>query len=98
MSDLTALSIVVRGSDHVETSLGEQVVMMSLSRGKYYALDETGRRIWDLVQEPTAIRAIVETLTGEYDVEPARCEAEVLAFLHDMLGNGLVRWVGEVPA
>src|SRR5438105_2368645 len=90
MPSLNLNSIVVRGSRHVETEVAGQVFMMSLEEGKYFALDASARRIWQLIAQPMSLRSIVSALTDEYDVEPARCEAEVLGFVESLLSRGLI--------
>lgn len=83
-------SVVARGTDHVETRMGEQTVMMSIEQGRYFALEESGQRIWELMEEPIRVSSIVERLTEEYDVPRERCEAEVVSFLEQMRAQGLV--------
>lgn len=83
-------SVVARGRDHVETRMGEQVVMMSIEQGRYFALEESGQRIWELMEQPVPVRDIVDRLTEEYDVPRERCETEVLSFLEQMRQQGLV--------
>lgn len=90
MGAISLDTVVRRGGDHVETRMGAQTVMMSISQGKYYALEDTGQRIWELMNQPVAVCAIVDLLTREFDVERTRCEAHVLAFLEELRENGLV--------
>lgn len=82
---------IVRGEGHVETHVDGQTLMMSLERGRYFALERTGQRIWSLIDRPVAVSDIVETLMSEYDVGRQECEAQVLAFIEDLASNGLVR-------
>lgn len=82
-------TIVARGADHVEAQMGSQTVMMSVSRGKYFALDGTGQRIWECLAEPAAVGDIIEHLVREYDVERDRCAAEVVSFIAELMDNGL---------
>ncbi|HUF87243.1 MAG TPA: lasso peptide biosynthesis PqqD family chaperone [Thermohalobaculum sp.] len=83
-------TVVVRGSEHVEAEMGGQTVMMSIARGKYFALDGTARRIWELVAEPASVAEIVDRLVAEYEVDRERCTAEVMAFVRELLDNGLI--------
>lgn len=71
--------------------MGGQTVMMSIERGKYFALEASGQRIWEMMAEPVQVSDIVDRLTAEYDVPRERCEAEVLQFLGDLKQNGLLR-------
>jgi hypothetical protein len=89
MPKIGADTVVSRGSDHVETQLSGDTVMMSISRGKYFAVGGTGQRIWECMSEPLSIGEIVSRLVAEYDVDRDRCEAEVLAFVGTLIDNGL---------
>lgn len=82
-------TVVARGADHVEAQMGSQTVMMSISRGKYFALDGTGQRIWECLAKPVAVGEIVEQLVREFDVEHERCAADVLSFVSELMANGL---------
>jgi hypothetical protein len=66
-----------------------QTVMMSIPRGKYFAIDGTGQRIWECLAEPASIGEIVDRLVQEYDVERDQCETEVIAFVGDLIESGL---------
>jgi hypothetical protein len=82
-------TVVERGSEHVETEMVGQTVMMSITRGKYFALDGTGQRIWECLAEPVSIGQIVEQLLDQYEVGREQCETEVIAFLGETMKNGL---------
>lgn len=88
---LSAHSTVIRGSDHVETVVGDQIMMMSVAQGKYFALESTARRIWQLAESPTTIDTIVDQLITEYDVPRDVCLREVLVFVGDLVSNGLLQ-------
>ena len=90
MKDIGLETVVVRGAEHVEAPLGGQTVMMSIARGKYFALDGTGQRIWELISEPMRVGEIVDRLTEEYDVDREQCTAEVKSFVAELAENGLV--------
>lgn len=89
MTDLSQETIVGRGSEHVETRAGDQTLMMSVEQGKYFSVDQTANRIWDLIETPRSVAEIIKTLTDEYDVSTDDCEAQVKAFLGELISNGL---------
>lgn len=89
MTKIGLETIVARGSEHVETEMVGQTVMMSIARGKYFALDGTGQRIWECLIEPVSIGQIVERLLDQYEVDREQCEAEVIFFLGETMENGL---------
>ena len=89
MKELSLQTVVVRGAEHVETRVGDQTLMMSVAHGKYFSVDATASRIWDMIEHPTALSDVVATLTREYDVSPDDCEAQVKSFVGDLISNGL---------
>jgi hypothetical protein len=56
----------------------------------YLGLDEVGQRIWDLIEEPRSLDAVVDTLLEEYDVDRATCERDVSAFVAALEDHKLV--------
>ena len=89
----TSRSQVATTDDQVSTSVGGEVVILGMHDGVYYGLDTVGARLWSLLREPRLVSEIVETITGEFDVEALRCERDVLALLEDLRARGLVREV-----
>lgn len=89
MKELSLQAVVVRGTEHVETRVGDQTLMMSIEHGKYYSVDATAGRIWDLIERPIALSEIVSALMRDYDVSSEECEAQVKSFVGDLILNGL---------
>jgi len=83
-------SIVVAAPDQVSSELGGEVVILNLKAGVYHGLDATGARIWELIQEPRTLGEVRDTLLSEYDVEPDRCERDLLELIASMAAAGLV--------
>ena len=80
---------VAAAKGQVSSDLGGEVAILDLDSGIYYGLDEVGARIWELVQEPTAVEEVLATVVGEYDVELVRAERDVLALLQRLVDEGL---------
>jgi hypothetical protein len=87
---ITTDSIVVASPDQVSSDLAGEIVMLNLASGTYYGLDEVGARIWNLVQQPTPVSAVRDAILDEYDVEPERCEQDLLVLLADLDRAGLI--------
>jgi hypothetical protein len=83
-------STVVAPKDQVSSDLGGEVAILDLKAGVYYGLDAVGARIWSLIQEPRTVNEIRDILLEEYDVEPERCERDLLALLRRLADEGLV--------
>jgi len=87
---LQAASLISRNPELLAAPAGNELVMLSVDAGHYYGLDPIGRRIWEFLETPATVADICARLVAEYDVEPAQCEADVLAFLDDLLAQGLI--------
>ena len=83
-------SIVVASGDQVSSDLAGEIVMLNLKNGTYYGLDDVGARIWSLLQEPQPVAAVRDTILDEYEVEPERCERDLLALLRELQDSGLI--------
>jgi hypothetical protein len=81
---------VVQGEDNIVSDMDGEKVMLSVRNGKYYNLGELGGEIWDLIAEPVPVRRVVESLLERYDVAPSVCEAQVLAFLTELMEERLI--------
>lgn len=80
----------VRTPDALWTEFDGQVVVMSVSSGKYFEVKGVGADIWKLLEERRAAADIVRHLVGRYRVEAESCEQDVLTFLRSMLDAGLI--------
>ena len=67
-----------------------ETVMMDIENGKYYSLGKTGSVIWDLLEQPRSLNSICEVLSSRFAVSPETCEADVSAFLKQMLDQNLI--------
>jgi hypothetical protein len=83
-------STVVAAKDQVSADLAGEAVILNLVSGVYYSLDTVGTCIWDLIQEPRTVNQVRDVLLEEYEVEPDRCEREIVAFFEQLLDVGLI--------
>ena len=72
--------------------------MLNLTNGVYYGLGPVGARIWNLIKEPQTVNAIRDAILQAYDVEPERCERDLLALLQHMAAEGLIEVNDTTPA
>jgi len=88
--EISTSSIVVAAKDQVSSDLAGETVLLNMQSAMYYGLDQVGSRIWELVREPIRVSDLRDAITNEYDVEPERCEADVLGFLRELALKGLI--------
>lgn len=68
-----------------------EAVLLHLETKRYYSLNETGARLWELVQEGKPLTGMVEALQAEYAVDSAPAMAAILAFVEELHQEGLVQ-------
>jgi len=69
----------------VYTPLDEsEAILLHLETKRYYSLNETGRRIWELAVQGRGAEAIADTLVEEYAVSRETAEAKARRLLDDL--------------
>jgi hypothetical protein len=71
-------------------TLADGAVLLNLQTKRYFSLNETGTRIWEMVQQTADEESIVETLLGEYDVEAPMARSEVRRILAELIDAQLI--------
>jgi hypothetical protein len=71
-------------------TLADGAVLLNLQTKRYFSLNETGTRIWEMVQQTSDEEAIVTTLLSEYDVEEPMARTEVRRILDELIDAQLI--------
>ncbi len=90
MATITMESLVRRNDDVFVGVVDNDTVAMNVQSGKYYHLNETGSRIFALLEEPQSVKALCEELDKQFRAEDAVLRQDVLDFVGEMAGLGLV--------
>ena len=87
-------SVLVASRDQVSTDLSsdtsESTVILNLKDGMYYELKGVAVCVWNFIQQPRSIQAVLDTLLEEYEVEAGQCEADLIALAEDLSKRGLI--------
>ena len=80
------LSSVIRGQPSVVSRLiaGEAMIVLP-EQGHTKVLNEIGSRIWALADGTRTLESIVETICWEYEVALVQAQADVLAFVEELI-------------
>jgi hypothetical protein len=84
------MSTVVAVPNQVSSSLGEEAVILELTHGIYYGLNEVGARIREQLKEPRRAGEIRDVILDEYEVEPQAVTRDVLGLLTELADRGLI--------
>ncbi|MBI5664182.1 MAG: PqqD family protein [Nitrospirae bacterium] len=72
------------------TELDEGAVLLNLDTKYYFNLNETGLRIWQIVEESLNPMEIAEKLSCEYDVDVERAKSSVIRILGELEKEALI--------
>ncbi len=89
---------LARSESVVFSELDDQVVMLDSRAGRYYELDAIGARIWMLLKDRLTLAQLRDALTAEYDVDDETCLGDLVNFLEELVGLGLVAVDSEEAA
>lgn len=78
--------------------LGAEAVVLDLTQGKYFGLDDVAARVFELLGQPRTMDELRDAIVAEYDVAADRCEADLNELLRDLIRHQLVEAVGDAPA
>jgi hypothetical protein len=71
-----------------------EAIMINLSNGMYYSMDQVGGVVWDLVAAERSAEEIVAALVERYEVDVQQARQDVERLLGELLEHDLIR-VGQ---
>ncbi len=83
-------SVVSPRPDVLSQQVRGETVLLDLDAEQYYALNETGSRIWSLLSQRLTLLDICNRLCERYPVERARIERDVLEIMDELVNAALV--------
>lgn len=82
--------------------LDKESVLLNIETERYFGLDETGTRMWQLVTAAPKIEVAYQQLLDEYDVQPELLRENLTDLVNRLLENGLLQVassdVGTAPS
>jgi hypothetical protein len=70
--------------------LDNEAVLLNLDSERYFGLDQTGTRMWQLATAAPSIDAAYQQLLAEYDVAPEQLLDHLKDLLRTLVDNGLL--------
>lgn len=86
-------TVLKQSTGQVSCNLNDEVAILNLDKAVYFGLEGVGSHIWQALEQPRSVEALCKLIQDEFDVDPARCQADVLKFLHNLEQAGLVETV-----
>jgi pyrroloquinoline quinone biosynthesis protein D len=98
MTTLRPEQIPSHATDAEAAQVGDELVLLDPAGSTLRGLNETGARVWELVDGTRAIRAIAETIAAEYSAPVDEVLADVMTFLSQLADRALVTIRDPDPA
>ncbi len=87
---MNADTVIAKGQQYVEAVADGDIVLMHVESGRFFTLSGTGRRMWELMEQPTTIEALAERLIEEYAVDKDACIRDLLAVCEQLDAGKLI--------
>ena len=90
-------SIYVPSEDVVAREIEGEIVIVPLTAGigdaedDLFALNETGRALWKLMDGKNKVQQIIDSLVSVYDGPETEIETDVQGLLEELLGRGIIQ-------
>ena len=92
-STLAADTVVRRAAAPVETTIGSEIVLMSLDSGQCFGLGETGSDVWRLLAQPITLAEIGRTLRESYQAPAGVLESDVAELVGQLHALHLIEFL-----
>jgi len=87
---VTRDSIVTVTQVQVSCEVNGEVVILHFDSGNYFGLNGVATLVWKMIEQPRSVSELRDAILREYEVEPERCECELLDLLGELRERGLV--------
>lgn len=81
----------VQNPDVIATDLDDELVLLHRTTRAVFTLNETGRTVWQELEEPRTVDAVVEAVTRAFTVDQATAHADVSQLLSELAAADLAR-------
>lgn len=83
--------VVQRVPDQIAAEVDDDVLMVNVETGYYYAVSDVAREIWEAIERPTRVSKLIDQLSSNHDVDRSTCEEQTISFLESLLAERLAQ-------
>lgn len=84
------MTLAKAAGQFAETTIDDEVVVMSLASGDFFSLTGTSRSVWLALDAHDDRAGLIAALAADYGVEPDAIAEDVDAFLAELAAAGLL--------
>ena len=79
-----------RSEGAIARRVDDEVVILNVETGRYFALNETGAAIWDRLEKDCTVTELVAVVVAAYDVDEQQATGDVEDLVRHLADAGLV--------
>lgn len=79
-----------RSSRQVSCDLNGEAAILHLDQSVYFGLQGVGAQLWLALEKPQSLADLNRLVCKEFEVDPARAQADLMKFLSELQAAGLV--------
>lgn len=87
---IPSTAVISSTKELLSSELSGEAIILDMTSGIYYGLNEVGARVWELVQQPRSFESIHGILVAEYSVDPEVCRQDLVNILSELKNASLV--------
>jgi DNA-directed RNA polymerase delta subunit len=83
--------LIVQSKDYAYSDLNDiELVMINVNTGKYVSLNETGKLLWQLTEQPVTFDNIVTEFLKRYQISEEDCRKDLEPFIEKLLDKKII--------
>ncbi|MDF1572513.1 MAG: PqqD family peptide modification chaperone [Bacteroidales bacterium] len=87
---LSVNSVVQRNPAQEFSKIDEEIIMLNVNKGEYYALNDVASRIWEMIDTPVQVNDLLNKLIEEYEIDTQTCQQDTLRCLEDFRNKSII--------
>ena len=95
---LSLETVVCACANQVSSRVGDELVVLDLDSSLYYSLDAVGARIFELLERPTRLDAVLEAVVAEFEVDAPTARTDLFELVDTLVAQNLVETRGSGAA
>ena len=95
---LSPYRVLSQNTKVLSTTVGPEIALMSIARGRYYSLNPIASQIWMQLANPISVEELTNCAVRDYTGDPERIQSELNGLLGQLMDEGLVEIIPPAQA
>ncbi len=97
-TNITRSTKLRRSPDILNAKVGDEFALMSIGKGRYYGLNSSAARVWEMIEKPATVSDLLDKMLGKFLVDEETCFSDLVELLSKMHDAGLIEVMDETSA